>query len=127
MAIRACSECGGPVERGFRFCPWCATPQRLKLVEFFRPHPLIREDRAQALRASWYLAPEESARHVRLSVWDERGDCARATAALSLDEHEALRLARFLESPVRPKRQPATLRMLVRELRESYLPSGRPR
>src|SRR5207244_11596857 len=34
-----CTRCGGDLEERFRFCPWCAAPQRRKIVEFFSPHP----------------------------------------------------------------------------------------
>ena len=83
------------MERNHRFCPWCAAPQRLKIVDFFRGHAEIEGDRGRALRVSRYLGAGEE-RHVRFSVWDDAGETARATAALSLDEEEAARLARFL-------------------------------
>jgi hypothetical protein len=89
--MTACRECGTTVADTFRFCPWCATPQRRKLVEFFRPHP---RDANKALRVSRYLTDDP---HVRFSVWDESGV---ATGAISLDEGEAQRLARFLARPV---------------------------
>ena len=91
----ACPRCGGSVEGRFRFCPWCSAPLRLKLVEFFRPHPLIDADRHKALRVSRYLGVGADA-HVRFSVWSETDDSAEATAAVSLDEGEAARLAAFL-------------------------------
>jgi hypothetical protein len=91
-AVRTCASCGSGVEERFRFCPWCAAPQRLKLVEFFRPHEL---DRGKALRVSRYLGAP-GAGHVRFSVWSELDDGARAEAAVSLDEEEAARLARFI-------------------------------
>ena len=75
----------------FRFCPWCAAPQRSKVVEFFRAHP---RDGDKALRVSRYLTDDPQ---VRFSVWDERGV---ATAAVSLEEDEAQRLASFLARPV---------------------------
>jgi len=87
-----CVQCGGEVEERYRYCPWCAAPQRRKLVEFFRAH---ERDAGKALRVSRYL--DEC--HVRFSVWDESG---RAEAAVSLDEREAGRLARFL-GPRRPR------------------------
>jgi hypothetical protein len=93
--VRACGQCGGPVERRYRFCPWCAAPQRLKIVDFFRAHPGIKQDRGKALRVSRYLGALDE-RHTRFSVWDESGRTARATAAVSLDDEEAARLARFL-------------------------------
>jgi hypothetical protein len=82
------------VEASFRFCPWCATPRRLKFVEFFRAHPDI--DDSRALRVSRYFGPEEADRHVRFSVWTDD----TAEAAVSLPEDEAGRLARFLAMPV---------------------------
>ncbi len=87
--MRACTHCGGSVERSFRFCPWCATPQRRKLVEFFAASDAIAEDRRKALRVSRYL----DAHHVRYSVWDETGT---AESAVSLGEDEAARLVAFL-------------------------------
>jgi hypothetical protein len=33
--VRECPRCEGWIEERFRFCPWCAAPQRAKLVEFF--------------------------------------------------------------------------------------------
>jgi hypothetical protein len=96
----SCRHCGGNVEAQFRFCPWCAAPQRRKLVEFFPAH---RRDRGKALRVSRYLDPEPQ---VRFSVWDDHG---RAEAAVSVSEAEAARLSRFLR-PVRSK--PTGLAML---------------
>ena len=81
-----CRRCGGTVEDPFRFCPWCAAPQRRKLVEFFRPHP---RDAGRALRVSRYQGDES---HVRFSVWDD----GVAQAAVSLEDDEACRLAAFL-------------------------------
>ena len=94
--MRECAACGGSVERQYRFCPWCAAPQRLKIVEFFRPHPGMARDRGKALRVSHYLGGSEDERHVRVSVWEETTSTARVAAAVSLDEAEAERLARFL-------------------------------
>jgi hypothetical protein len=85
-----CRQCGDTVEDAHRFCPWCAAPQRRKLVEFFRAHP---RDADKALRVSRYLTEDP---HVRFSVWDEDGV---ATAAISLEEQEAQRLASFLAQP----------------------------
>jgi hypothetical protein len=104
--MATCRNCGGSLEAAFRFCPWCASPQRQKLVEFFHAHPLL-EDAAKALRVSRYLGPAPEERHVRFSVWSEDG---RAEAAVSLDEREAARLRRFLaDAPVRPPRSPLDL------------------
>lgn len=93
--MRRCSGCGEEVETRYRFCPWCAAPQRRKLTDFFAPHPEIERDRGRALRVSRYLAPDEP-RHVRFSVWSGDPHRPRAEAAVSLDEDEAARLARFI-------------------------------
>jgi len=61
------------------------------VVEFFRSH--TPTDPGRALRVSRYLGPEQRDRHVRFSVWSDAG---HAEAALSLDEAEAARLARFV-------------------------------
>ena len=102
--MRACGECGGMLEAAYRFCPWCASPQRSKLVEFFGAHP---RDQGKALRVSRYLSEEP---HVRFSVWSAEGV---AEAAVSLDEHEAERLAGFLAAPA-PVRPTAVERLLAR-------------
>jgi hypothetical protein len=91
--MRECPDCAGPVEASFHYCPWCSAPQRRKLVEFFRPHPQVDGDRGKALRVSRYFGSVEGERHLRFSVWNESG---RAEAAVSLDEEEAQRLARFV-------------------------------
>ncbi len=106
MPLVACRQCGGSVEEAFRFCPWCAEPLRSKLVEFFRPHPLVESDAGRALRVSRYLGPTAQERHVRFSVWNEEG---RAEAAVSLDEGEALRLARFVAGSISDREQRPTL------------------
>ena len=104
--MRVCAECGGQLESAFRFCPWCAAPQRSKLVEFFRAHPC---DDGKALRVSRYLTDEP---HVRFSVWSVEGV---AEAAVSLDEDEADRLALFLSAPeIRPPRPLDRIRALIR-------------
>jgi hypothetical protein len=92
------------MEAAYRFCPWCAAPQRRKLVEFFRAHP--RED-GRALRVSRYLTDDP---HVRFSVWSAEGV---AEAAVSLEEDEAARLAAFLEVPGRRPRTLDRLRALL--------------
>lgn len=118
--MRACARCGGEVDERFRYCPWCAAAQRLKLVEFFRPHALLRADSRKALRVSRYLGPRLEERHVRFSVWDESAEQAEATAAVSLDEAETQRLTAFLADSAPAARAPSRLRTLVEELRESY-------
>jgi hypothetical protein len=90
-AVPHCPSCAEAVENRHRYCPWCATPLRSKLVEFFAPHPGIADD-ARALRVSRYFGGESAQRHTRLSVWD--GDSA--VSAISLDEAETRRLSRFL-------------------------------
>jgi hypothetical protein len=107
-AAAVCLECGGRLEAAYRFYPWCAAPQRSKLVEFFRAHP---RDAGKALRVSRYLTEEP---HARFSVWSADGV---AEAAVSLDEAEADRLAGFLAAPA-PVRPNAVERLL------SLLPRG---
>ena len=87
-----CFECDGELTDSFRFCPHCAAPQRSKLVEYFRGHPLIETDPV-GLRASRYLGDD---RHIRLSIW--HGD--HPSAVIALEEHEARRLAAFLSRRV---------------------------
>lgn len=108
--MRSCAGCREEVEERFRFCPWCGLPQRLKIVDFFRSHPLLQGDRGKALRVSRYLGDTEEARHVRFSVWNEAGPSARAEAAVSLDEAEAARLARFLAETA-PSEESETARL----------------
>ncbi len=122
--MRRCSGCGEQVEVTFRYCPWCAAPLRLKLTDYFRPHPLIQADHGKALRVSRYLAVPETERHVRFSVWDERGASVMAKAAVSLSDGEADRLARFLlgaeaaQNAV-PTAEAPTLALRRRSLRSS--------
>jgi len=88
----ACGACRGPVERQFRFCPWCSAPLRRKLTEFFLG------DGGRALRVSRYLVEDE--RQVRFSVWSEEGV---AEAVVALSDEEADRLADFVvQTSVRP-------------------------
>jgi hypothetical protein len=93
--VPVCPSCGEPVESLHRYCPWCAAPQRRKLVEFFRPHGEIGDD-ARALRVSRYLGGDEEPRHTRFSIWDQDD---RVAAAVSLDDSELRRLTRFLADP----------------------------
>jgi hypothetical protein len=103
--MRRCSHCSGSLEAGFRFYPWCGAPQRSKLVEFFQAHPLVAGDRGKALRVSRYAGPGAEERHVRFSVWNDEG---RAEGAVSIDDDEAERLARFLLASLgRAARRPA--------------------
>jgi hypothetical protein len=88
-----CPSCDGLIDKGYRYCPWCAAPQRLKVVEFFLPHPSIPHDHDKALRVSRYLGGAEDEKHVRFSVWGGKGE---VKAAVSLAEEEADRLGRFL-------------------------------
>ena len=90
--MQACGRCANRIDGRYRFCPWCAAPLRSKLVEFFRPHPEVESDHGRALRVSRYLGNEPADRHTRLSIWDDE----RAVSAISLDDAEARRLARFL-------------------------------
>lgn len=108
--MAACRRCGSKLEAEFRFCPWCAEPQRRKLVEFFRAHP---RDGAKALRVSRYFGEDP---HVRFSVWNERGV---AEAAVSLDEQEAERLGRLLVATSR--RHGVTWRERLESVRERAL------
>jgi hypothetical protein len=88
--MHACARCGSSVGDAFRFCPWCAAPQRLKLVEFFRTARFEEPDRL--LRVSRYLHDDLEERHVRFSIWHD----ARVDAGVSLEDDEAERLGRFL-------------------------------
>ena len=88
-----CAACEGLIEKGYRYCPWCGAPQRLKLVEFFPPHPGLAADHDKALRVSRYLGSNDEEKHVRFSVWGGKGE---VKAAVSLAEQEAARLGEFL-------------------------------
>jgi len=93
-AAQPCPTCQREVERTFRYCPWCAAPQRLKLVEFFPPHPGHEADQELALRVSRYLGADPDERQTRISIWHQDGS---ALAAIGLDDEETERLAAFLE------------------------------
>jgi hypothetical protein len=84
--MTSCAACGKDLEARFRFCPWCGTVQRRKIVEFFWPHP---NSAGRALRVTRYLGDDP---HVRFSVWDD----GVARAAVSVTDDEAERLAEFL-------------------------------
>jgi len=122
--MNVCARCGGSVADQFRYCPWCAAPQRLKIVEFFRSHRAIEPDRPRSLRVSRYLGPVSEERHVRFSVWSDTGERPEAEAAVSLDDGETRRLARFLLETDSPAQELTGLRALVEQLR-LYLPSRR--
>jgi hypothetical protein len=100
-SVKTCRGCGNSVEDRFRYCPWCAAPQRRKLVEFFAPHPAVDGDAMKALRVSRYLGDEDTAPQVRFSIWQYDS----AEAAVSLSEEEAARVAAFLRPPA-PVRRP---------------------
>ena len=93
--VRTCRGCGNGVEDRFRYCPWCAAPQRRKLVEFFAPHPAVDADAQKALRVSRYFGDDETAPQVRFSIWSVDA----AEAAVSLSPEEAERVAAFLTPP----------------------------
>ncbi len=95
----SCVQCGQQVEPAFRYCPWCGSAQRRKLVEFFRGHDDF--DHSRSLRVSRYFRTPEQEPHVRFSVWSEAGV---AQAAVSIDEDEAARLGALLAP--RPPRKP---------------------
>jgi hypothetical protein len=114
--VHSCARCGGSIGDAFRYCPWCAAPQRIKLVEFFRGHSRI-ESRGKALRVSRYLEHQPVERHVRFSIWSSSADRARAEAAVSLDEGEAARLGRFLLDTAPPEESRlVALRRIVEQL-----------
>lgn len=92
-----CRQCAGEVDSAYRFCPWCGHAQRLKVTEFFFGHGAVEGSARRALRISRYLGELPEERHVRFSVWSERGPGqTRVEGAVSLDEAEADRVARFL-------------------------------
>jgi hypothetical protein len=89
--MRECRSCGVAFDERFRFCPWCGTAQRLKIVEYFAALRLTVADEVEGLRVSRYLARPG---HVRFSVWK----AGEVDAAVSISEGEARRLAAFLDS-----------------------------
>ena len=97
--MKTCRHCGNGVEDRFRYCPWCAAPQRRKLVQFFAPHPAVERDAQKALRVSRYFGDEATPPQVRFSIWNVDA----AEAAVSLSPEEAQRVASFLAPP--PRRQ----------------------
>jgi hypothetical protein len=114
-ATMFCPRCGLGQPTDHRFCAGCGAvlpthllpPGARKVSQWFLGIPVVAEDPPNgALRVSRYLeeievsAPEGSVRvpahHVRFSIW--HGD--RAVAAVSIPEHEAEELARFIEAPI---------------------------
>jgi hypothetical protein len=108
VRVKTCRQCGNGVEDRFRYCPWCAAPQRRKLVEFFAPHPAVEGDAQKALRVSRYFGDDDTAPQVRFSIWSV--DAAEAVVSLSPEEAE--RVAAFLTPPI-PKRH------LIDQLRDT--------
>ena len=98
--MKTCRHCGNGVEDRYRFCPWCAAPQRRKLVEFFAPHPGVPGDATKALRVSRYFGDDATVPQVRFSIWNVDA----AEAAVSLSPEEAARVAEFLQPPPQPRR-----------------------
>jgi hypothetical protein len=96
--VHTCRHCGNAVEDRFRYCPWCALPQRRKLVEFFAPHPAVLRDAHKALRVSRYFGDDQTAPQLRFSIWSDDS----ADAAVSLTEDEAARVADFI-APLPPR------------------------
>ena len=97
--MHECRQCRRGVADTFRYCPWCAQPQRTKLVEFFAPHPAVAGDARKAMRVSRYFGSEETPPQFRFSIWHDDA----AEAAVSLTEDEAARLADFV-APLPPRR-----------------------
>ena len=93
-----CGSCAGEIDGRFRYCPWCAAPVRLKLVEFFPARPFPGEI-GKALRVSRYFPDDGAQGHVRFSVWNETGV---VEAVVSLDVDDALRLAAFVRDSAPP-------------------------
>ena len=89
-----CRSCGQPIEREHRFCPWCATSQRRKVVALFPPHPEV-EASGRGLRVSRYFDPADGPPHTRMSIYGADG---RVTCVVALDDESTNDLARFLES-----------------------------
>jgi hypothetical protein len=88
MAAGSCVRCSRELADEFRFCPYCGTAQRSKIVEHFRGHPDIDDG---WLRVSAYLTDPS---HLRISIWRD----GEAQAVLSLEPQEAARLGRFLHT-----------------------------
>ncbi len=106
--MRSCAQCSRELADEFRFCPYCGTSQRSKIVEYFHGHPEIDDG---GLQVSAYLT---SPRHLRFSIW--RGQ--RAEAVMSLDPDQAQRLGRFLLATV-PARDPSRISDSLRRTAEA--------
>jgi len=89
-----CRSCGQSVEREHRYCPWCAAPQRRKVVALFPPHPDV-EASGRGLRVSRYFDPADGPPHTRMSIYGADG---RVTCVVALDDSTDGGLTRFLES-----------------------------
>ena len=89
-----CRSCGQAIEREHRFCPWCATPQRRKVVALFPPHPEV-DASGRGLRVSRSFDPADGPPHTRMSIYGRDG---RVTCVVALDDDSTNDLARFLES-----------------------------
>lgn len=92
--MHGCPGCGGRVEQAYRFCPWCAAPQRRKLVELFVGSERVDGPTVRGLRVSRYLDDG----HVRFSVWDGE----RVEAVVSIEEDDLPRLRRLLAAAPSP-------------------------
>jgi hypothetical protein len=88
-----CRSCGQPIEREHRFCPWCAAPQRHKVVALFPPHPDV-DASGRGLRVSRYFDPADGPPHTRMSIY---GPDERIAGVVALDDDATNDLARFLE------------------------------
>ena len=89
-----CRNCGQGVEREHRFCPWCAAPQRRKVVALFPPHPEV-DASGRGLRVSRYFDPADGPPHTRMSIYGSDG---RVSSVVALDDDSTDSLTRFLES-----------------------------
>jgi hypothetical protein len=106
-----CRSCGQPIEREHRFCPWCAPPQRRKVVALFPAHPDV-EASGRGLRVSRYFDPADGPPHTRLSIYGADG---RITCVVALDDRSTTDLAGFLES-LDPGTAPAGARGVIDRL-----------
>jgi len=115
VKMPVCDHCRGSVESSFRFCPWCASPLRLKIVEYFPADQTI-DTSTEGLRVSRYFGEHT---HSRFSIWS----AGRTEAVVSLDAEETDRLGHFL---VPPRGHPrhllrAALHRNVRVLRDTIM------